>query len=170
MATSRVRYPQSVGGWPRNGTVIGRPGGPGLGLAILAAIAASFSGPGGGPPFNPFKPRNPFGDDNDSTRRDYRLHAPPLPRPRIVFNQSDAAGGDARNNDEISRGIAGHAGEHFPGLTEDEIAERVKNVLDNPNSLKLPLASGRTKYYNDGTIVIRNPRVPYGGTAHPGHF
>jgi RHS repeat-associated protein len=78
---------------------------------------------------------------------------------------------NAPDNAEIARGIAGHsAEEHFPGSTEDQVADRVQGVLDSPQRLSRDLGNGRAAYYDDGTVVVRNPNVPYGGTAYPGDF
>ena len=33
-----------------------------------------------------------------------------------------------------------------------------------------PLANDRTGYFNNGLIVIKNPKMSYGGTAYPGSF
>jgi RHS repeat-associated protein len=86
----------------------------------------------------------------------------------LVKKQAEEA--EQACNAEIARGIAGHAGEHFPGQSEDEIAQEIERILDNPDSLSRDLARGRRAYYEDGKIVIHNPNVPYGGTAYPGTF
>jgi RHS repeat-associated protein len=86
----------------------------------------------------------------------------------LVKRQAEEA--EQACNAEIARGIAGHAGEHFPGQSEDETAQEIERILDNPDALSRDLAHGRRAYYEDGKIVIHNPNVPYGGTAYPGTF
>lgn len=77
-----------------------------------------------------------------------------------------------QDNAEVARNIAGHASEEHFGATPDEGAETIQKVLDSPSSLTRGLQNDRTAYYNsdEGVIVIKNPNVPYGGTAYPGSF
>jgi uncharacterized protein YukE len=81
-----------------------------------------------------------------------------------LINYSKA---EEEENEEIARTIAGHAQVHFAGSAEDA-AETVQGVLDSRDSLVRNLGNDRTAYYNDGVIVIKNPKVPYGGTAYEG--
>ena len=70
--------------------------------------------------------------------------------------------------DEISKGHA--FGKHviergeFPGITTPEqFAIVVKDAVMNGEFR--PLSGGRTAYWSDGTVVIRNPGTADGGTA-----
>jgi uncharacterized protein YukE len=84
-----------------------------------------------------------------------------------LINYSKGHGEGGAENEEIARTIAGHAQAHFPGGTEDA-AETIQDVLNSRDSLVRGLANDRTAYYNDGVIVIKNPKVPYWGTAFEG--
>ena len=75
----------------------------------------------------------------------------------------------------ISEEIAGgHAfGKHvlqqgeFPGITTPlEFSSEIENFLNSPGTISRELSKGRTAYWNDatGTVLIRNPAAPDGGT------
>ena len=85
----------------------------------------------------------------------------------INYSKGEGEAEGGVENEEIARTIAGHAQVHFPGSTEDA-AETIQDVLDSRDSLVRSLANDRTAYYNDGVIVIKNPKVPYAGTAFEG--
>lgn len=52
----------------------------------------------------------------------------------------------------------------FPGVTtREQFASVVENAVMNGESRTLD--GGRTAYWSDGTLVIRNPAAPDGGTA-----
>jgi len=87
--------------------------------------------------------------------------------PLINYSKGEGEAEGGVENEEIARTIAGHAQVHFPGSTEDA-AETIQDVLDSRDSLVRSLANDRTAYYNDGVIVIKNPKVPYAGTAFEG--
>ena len=76
----------------------------------------------------------------------------------------------AMENAELARSIAGHAAEEHFSVDAEEGANIIESVLESPDSLTRNLQNERTAYYKDGVIVIKNPRVPYGGTAYPGSF
>ena len=84
--------------------------------------------------------------------------------------EAAAKAAEERANAELARSIAGHAAEEHFGVTADEGTQIIEDVLNSPEKLTRPLNNGRTGYYNNGTIVIKNPRVTYGGTAYPGSF
>lgn len=55
------------------------------------------------------------------------------------------------------------AGE-FPGIaTRAQFAQHIEDVVYN--GTMRPLKRGRTAYWQNGTVVIRNPRAADGGTA-----
>ena len=67
--------------------------------------------------------------------------------------------------DEIAGGHAfdKHIGE-FPGITtREEFARTIEDTVMNGEIR--PLSNGRTAYWYDGTVVIRNPAAADGGTA-----
>lgn len=92
--------------------------------------------------------------------------------PRTAGGVANAASGARLNArlaaDEIA---SGHAytkhvvqrGE-FPGIrTRTQFADMVENVINHGDVRHL--SGGRTAYWRDGVVVIRNPRAPDGGTA-----
>ncbi|MGB6056893.1 MAG: RHS repeat-associated core domain-containing protein [Microthrixaceae bacterium] len=98
----------------------------------------------------------------------------PTKTPRTAGGLADAASGARLNArlaaDEIA---SGHAytkhvvqrGE-FPGIrTRTQFADMVENVINNYDDVR-HLSGGRTAYWRDGVVVIRNPRAPDGGTAY----
>lgn len=70
--------------------------------------------------------------------------------------------------EEIS---GGHAfGKHvvqggeFPGITtRSQFAAHIEDVVTN--GIMRPLSNGRSAYWQNGTVVIRNPKAVGGGTA-----
>lgn len=55
-------------------------------------------------------------------------------------------------------------GGEFAGIsTRSQFADHIDDVILNGEMR--PLGGGRSAYWSDGTIVIRNPGVPDGGTA-----
>ncbi|CFQ74471.1 Uncharacterised protein [Yersinia similis] len=90
---------------------------------------------------------------------------------------NSATSGKDLNAELVGREIAdGHAFEkhvieqgEFTGLgirTRAQFAQHVENVVKNPTSTK-ELSGGRSAYWDQstGTVVIRNPKAPDGGTA-----
>ncbi|MGA9595608.1 MAG: hypothetical protein WBV06_05605 [Acidimicrobiia bacterium] len=66
---------------------------------------------------------------------------------------------------EISGGhaFAKHVGE-FPGITtRGQFAAHIEDVVTN--GVMRPLGNGRSAYWQNGTVVIRNPNAVDGGTA-----
>ncbi|QIK84339.1 hypothetical protein [Sanguibacter sp. HDW7] len=52
----------------------------------------------------------------------------------------------------------------FPGITtRSQFASHLEDVVAHGE--RRSLSSGRTAYWRDGTIVIRNPKAADGGTA-----
>lgn len=52
----------------------------------------------------------------------------------------------------------------FPGIaTRSEFAQVIENVV--VNGVKRDLTNGRTAYWHQGVVVIRNPNAIDGGTA-----
>ncbi|MGB3410197.1 MAG: hypothetical protein WBA45_03290 [Microthrixaceae bacterium] len=93
--------------------------------------------------------------------------------PRTAGGLADAASGAWLNArlaaDEIASGhsYTKHVVERgeFPGIrTRTQFADMVENVINNYDDLR-HLSGGRTAYWRDGVVVIRNPRAPDGGTA-----
>lgn len=93
--------------------------------------------------------------------------------PRGAGGAADAASGARLSArlaaDEIA---SGHAytkhvvqrGE-FPGIrTRTQFADMVENVINNYDDVR-HLSGGRTAYWRDGVVVIRNPGAPDGGSA-----
>ena len=67
--------------------------------------------------------------------------------------------------DEIAGGHAfgKHVGE-FPGITtRQQFARHIEDVVSN--GVMRPLERGRSAYWQNGTVVIRNPNAVDGGTA-----
>ncbi|QIM16203.1 hypothetical protein G7067_06850 [Leucobacter insecticola] len=53
----------------------------------------------------------------------------------------------------------------FPGITtREQFARLIEDVVQNGQ--KRELTNGKTYYWKDGTLVIRNPRAIDGGTAY----
>ena len=69
----------------------------------------------------------------------------------------EISGGHAFDKHVIERG-------EFPGVsTRGQFASMIEDAVMNGESRVL--SGGRTAYWNDGTVVIRNPGVADGGTA-----
>lgn len=98
------------------------------------------------------------------------------PQIQSQLNESPTVVGMARDefrlaSQQISRGHAysKHVidrGE-FPGIsTQEEFAGHIEAVMNNPSASR-NLSNGRSAYWDDasGTVVIRDPRSPDGGTA-----
>jgi len=86
---------------------------------------------------------------------------------------SSAANGARLNSRLTAEEIAGgHSFEkhvatqaEFPGIrTRGEFADMIENVVNNYGDIK-HLSGGRTAYWRDGVVVIRNPAAVDGGTA-----
>ena len=82
---------------------------------------------------------------------------------------STGGAGEA-DNAELARNIAGHATVRHFEESEEEVAQKIESVLNSKTKFSRDLGGGRTKYYDNGVIVVVNPNVPYGGTAYPGTF
>lgn len=55
-------------------------------------------------------------------------------------------------------------GGEFPGITtRPQFAKHIEDVVSN--GVMRPLGNGRSAYWHDGTVVIRNPSAADGGTA-----
>lgn len=55
-------------------------------------------------------------------------------------------------------------GGEFPGITtRSQFAQHIEDVVSN--GIMRPLERGRTAYWQNGTVVIRNPNAVDGGTA-----
>ena len=74
--------------------------------------------------------------------------------------------------DELARRIAhGHAKDHWPNLSEDELAVKIQDVLENfvrayPVG---PVAARKIYQAADGTTVIVDPSHDDGGTVFVPH-
>jgi hypothetical protein len=85
-------------------------------------------------------------------------------RARLAADRADAkligeeiSAGHAFDKHVIERG-------EFPGVTtRKQFADLIEGVVMNGESRAL--SDRRTAFWNDGTIVIRNPAAPDGGTA-----
>ena len=70
----------------------------------------------------------------------------------------EIAGGHAFGKHVLERG-------EFPGVrTREEFAAVVENVIENFDEVR-HLRNGRTAFWKDGVVVIRNPSAVDGGTA-----
>jgi hypothetical protein len=55
--------------------------------------------------------------------------------------------------------------DEFPGVSSpDELAKVVDDVVKN--GVKRPLRNGRTAFFKDGTLVLRDPNDFDGGTVY----
>jgi hypothetical protein len=80
--------------------------------------------------------------------------------------QEAAEAAEDQANEELARSIAGHAAEEHFGVSPEEAAEAIQNVLDSPDTISRPLSNGRTAYYNDNVIVIKNDNALFRSTAY----
>ncbi|MFN8074070.1 MAG: RHS repeat-associated core domain-containing protein [Kineosporiaceae bacterium] len=78
-------------------------------------------------------------------------------RLRAQLAGREISGGHAFEKHVVERG-------EFPGIrTRSEFADVIEGVI--PKGEMRPLSSGRSAYWRDGVVVIRNPRAADGGTA-----
>ena len=78
-------------------------------------------------------------------------------RLRAQLAGEELAGGHAFVKHVVQQG-------EFPGIrTRTQFAAHVEDVIVNGRMRSL--AGGRTAYWSEGTVVIRNPRAGDGGTA-----
>lgn len=93
--------------------------------------------------------------------------------PRTAGGLADAASGARLNArltaDEIAGGHAftKHVVQQgqFPGIrTRAQFGDMIENVVNNYGDIR-HLSGGRTAYWRDGVVVIRNPSAVDGGTA-----
>jgi hypothetical protein len=78
-------------------------------------------------------------------------------RLRAELTGKEISGGHAFEKHVIEQG-------EFPGITtREQFASTIEEVVRNGEMR--PLSNGRSAYWQDGTIVIRNPNAVDGGTA-----
>ncbi len=86
------------------------------------------------------------------------------------IRESESAEGMGEPSGFAKRLAGGHSREkHYPGLTEEELAQRIQDVIDNfdrsyPAFEGAP-SSGRKIWIKGKTVVIRDPANPDGGTV-----
>lgn len=78
-------------------------------------------------------------------------------RLRAQLAGDEIAGGHAFNKHVVELG-------EFPGVsTRSQFARIIENTVSNGQMRSL--SGGRSAFWQDGVVVIRNPRAPDGGTA-----
>ncbi|PRY44751.1 hypothetical protein CLV43_102316 [Umezawaea tangerina] len=124
---------------------------PGTGAKVGAPAARANTTPPQGPP--------PAAGPNQSRQQPDRPNGNVVDgvRLRARLAGQEIAGGHAYPKHVVERG-------EFRGVhSRDDFAKVVENTIVQGESR--PLSNGRTAYWHDGVVVIRNPRAPDGGSA-----
>ena len=78
-------------------------------------------------------------------------------RLRAQLTGEEISGGNAFGKHVVQGG-------EFPGITtRSQFAQHIEDVVSN--GVMRPLSNGRSAYWQNGTVVIRNPNAVDGGTA-----